>query len=143
MRNYLIGLFATLALFGAVLVVADSEPASAAPYNSCGEVWDNFASNVCFDVSQDRFHIYTDSGYWGTFPSNGGNYTGPQTVWGANSWHMLNSTQTYGLNASGGYFLTSQEACYDAGDKICVYGGNHDYLEWFAASAGFEMGIVP
>lgn len=124
--------------------VAGVDSASAAPTQDCNVARWNSPNGglVCFDRSERMFHIWAGP-YWGSFPSNGGSLISPLGYWTDAQWYP--SFGLYHLTYAdkpGAFVVTWQDGGADGANNIRVYGGNHDYLEWFAASAGYAFTVV-
>lgn len=131
---------AALALTGALAVISvDAKPAAAAATADCNVMrWNNPTGMLgCYDRSANAIHLYSASGYWGGFPTNGGLLTcTPNGVW--SGWTVSSATIT---RVPAAPIATFQDAGQNGCQTLAFWGGNHDYLEWWAGS-GAKFGVT-
>jgi hypothetical protein len=97
-----------------------------------------YGTRVCFDISENLFKVYTP-GLYVQFASNGGSYSGPLGVWSGDEWRDVANTNGTNAWSPSAYTYTSGDACYNSGNRICVYGGNNNFLKWFASYGDYEF----
>jgi hypothetical protein len=158
-------LAATVALAGAATladnpVTGDAEPAAAfqfTSYSSCNQSG-HLGYRVCYDVGDKWVYIYNSSSTSDytpdiAFPSNSGvdgigTYTGYRGIWTSaesnwnGAWPLYVPVQDVTGEHIGVGMAYYNQACHDAGNQICVYGGNFNYIAWYANTPGFEFVVT-
>lgn len=136
-------------------VTGSASPAAAYQPNSYSYCNQSVAwgTRVCYDRGDRYVYIYHTAPYTSpniSFPTNGYYGGSGYNQWGG-TWAnqagydevTVQSPNLYvmgNVQPLGRIFFYENSGCYDYGNVICVYGGNFNYLQWYATGTpGYEF----